>query len=94
LIIFFSLYNAAISPDTGKSLVRVTVKMMKDNKQAMKPVDYVLTEGAALPVPNLMFAKYISLAGLSAGNYVAVIESLDVVTHKVLSQQAPFVVIR
>ena len=74
--------------------MRVTVTVLKDNKPAMKPVDYMLTEGAAQPVPNLMFAKYISLAGLSAGNYVAVIESLDLVTHKSLSQQAPFVIIQ
>jgi len=94
LIIFFDLYNAAISPDTGKYLVRVTVKVLKDNTPAMKPVDYMLTEGAAQAVPNLMFAKYISLAGLSPGNYVAVIESLDLVTHKSLSQKAPFVIIQ
>lgn len=94
LIIFFNLYNAAISPDTGKNLVRVTVKVMKDNKQAMKPVDYMLTDGSAQPVRSLMFAKYIGLAGLTVGNYVAVIESLDLVTHKSLSQQAPFVIIQ
>lgn len=30
LIIFFDLYDAAVSPDSGKGLVRVTVTLMKD----------------------------------------------------------------
>jgi len=92
LIIFFDLYNATVSPDTGKRLVRVTVTLMKDNKQAMRPVDYVLTEMVNRPVPCLTFAKYTSLAGLTAGKYVAVIEALDMVTHKLITQQEPFVI--
>ena len=92
MIIFFDLYNATVSPDTGKRLVRVTVTLMKDNKQAMRPVDYVLTETVNRPVPCLTFAKYTSLAGLTAGKYVAVIEALDMVTHKLITQQEPFVI--
>jgi VWFA-related protein len=92
LIIFFDLYNAAVSPDTGKRLVRVTVTLMKDNKQAMKPIDYVLTETVNRPIPCLTFAKYASLAGLTAGKYVAVIEALDMATHKLITQQEPFVI--
>jgi VWFA-related protein len=92
LIIFFDVYDAAVNPDTGKRLVRVTVTLMKDNKQAVRPIDYVLTETVTQPVPRLTFAKYASLAGLTTGKYVAVIEALDMVTHKVIKQEAPFVI--
>jgi VWFA-related protein len=92
LIIFFDLYDAAVSADTGKRLVRVTVTLMKDNKQAVRPVDYVLTETVTQPVPRLTFAKFASLAGLTAGKYVAVIEALDMVTHKTIKQEAPFII--
>lgn len=92
LIIFFDLYDAALNPDTGKPLVRVTVTLMKDDKQAMRPMDYVLTDAVSQPVPRLTFAKFASLAGLTAGKYVAVIESLDMVTHKAIKQEAQFVI--
>lgn len=94
LIIFFDLYDAAVNPDTGKQLVRVTVTLMKDNKQAVKPIDYVLTDTVTQPVPRLTFAKFASLAGLTPGKYVAVIQALDMVTHKTIAQQAPFIIIQ
>lgn len=89
LIIFFKLYNAAVSRDTGTPLVRVTVTLLHDGKPAMRPVDYQLVEGS----PNLTFAKYLKLSGLAAGKYSALIESTDLVQHKVLRQEAPFVVV-
>ncbi len=92
LIIFFDLYDAAVNPDTGKRLVRVTVTLMKDDKQAMRPIDYMLTETVTRTVPCLPFAKYTSLAGLTPGKYVAVIEVLDLITHKLITQQSPFVI--
>jgi VWFA-related protein len=92
LIIFFDLYDAAVNPDTGKRLVRVTVTLMKDNKQAVRPIDYVLTDTVTQPVPRLTFAKFASLAGLTPGKYVAVIEALDMVAHKLIKQEAPFVI--
>lgn len=92
LIIFFELYNAARGAETGKPLVRVTVTLMKDDKPATRPIDYMLTEALAEPVPRLTFAKYISLAKLSPGKYVAIIEALDVVTRKVVRQRAAFVI--
>jgi VWFA-related protein len=92
LIIFFELYNAARSAETGKPLVRVSVTLMKDGKAAMKPIDYMLTETKAEPVPHLTFAKYISLAKLSAGKYAAMIEAVDVVTRRLVRRQASFVI--
>jgi hypothetical protein len=92
LIIFFELYNAAASAETGKPLVRVTVTLMKDGKAAMRPIDYMLTDRLPDPVPHLPFAKYISLAKLPAGKYVAMIEAMDVVTHKLVTQQASFAI--
>ena len=92
LIIFFELYNAAKNAETGKPLVRVTVTLMKDDKAALRPIDYMLTETVAEPVPHMTFAKYISLAKLSAGRYVAMIEAMDVVTRKIVKQQASFVI--
>ena len=93
LIIFFKLYNASVARETGKPLVRVTVTLMKDGKQATRPVDYQLTGPATEPVPHLTFAKYIKLTGLSPGKYSAVIESRDMVQQKVLNQEAWFVVV-
>lgn len=94
LIIFFELYNAAKGAETSKPLVRVTVTLMKDNKAATKPIDYVLTETSAEPVPHITFAKYVSLAGLSAGKYTAMIEVKDMVTRKLVTQQASFVIVQ
>ncbi|HEX5734522.1 MAG TPA: VWA domain-containing protein [Blastocatellia bacterium] len=90
LIIFFKLYNVAASPETGKPIVKVTVRLMKEGKAAIKPIDYVLTESLSEPVPHLTFAKYISLAGLPAGKYAAVIESRDMITGRHVTQQESF----
>ncbi len=94
LIIFFELYNAATSRETGKPLVRVTVTLVKDNKAATKPIDYVLTETGAEPVQHLTFAKYLSLTGLPTGKYTAMIEVKDMVTRKLVTQQASFMIIQ
>lgn len=94
LIIFFKLYNSGLAGETRKPLVRVTVTLVKDGKQAMKPVDYQLTEAATEPVPHLTFAKYIKLSGLRAGKYTAVIESRDMVQQKVVKQEAGFVIMQ
>jgi VWFA-related protein len=93
LIIFFQLYNATVSRETGKPLVRVTVTLMKDGRQATRPVDYQLTEPATEPVIHLTFARYIKLAGLLPGKYSAVIESRDIPQQKVLKQEASFVIV-
>jgi VWFA-related protein len=93
LIIFFKLYNAAISHEIGKPLVRVTVTLMKDGKPARRPVDYQLTEPETEPLPHLTFAKYIKLTGLPPGNYSALIESRDIVQQKVAKQEARFLIV-
>ena len=92
LIIFLKLYNAAVAPETGKPLVRVTVTLMKDGKPATRPMDYQLTETLTEPVPHLTFARYFKLAGLAAGKYSAVIESRDIAQQKVVRQEASFVI--
>ncbi len=93
LIIFFKLYNAALAGETGRPLVRVTVTLMKDGKQAARPLDYQLTEPATEPVLHLTFAKYVKLTGLPAGKYSAVIESRDMVQQKLLKEEAWFVIL-
>jgi VWFA-related protein len=93
LIVFFRLYNAALSRDTGKTLVRVTLTVLKDGKIAMRPVDYQLIETVNETTPPLAFAKYIKLAGLAPGNYVALIQSRDIVQNKALKQEVPFTVV-
>jgi len=92
LIIFFKLYNAVPAAETGKPLVRVTLTLMKDGKQAMKPLDYELTEIVSEPVPHLTFAKYVKLAGLATGRYSVVIEARDMAQKKSVKQEAWFVV--
>lgn len=93
LVMFLAVYNAASSVETGKPLVRVTVRLMKDGQPATKPFDYVLTEIQSEPVPHLTFAEYLRLTGLPAGNYTATIETKDMVTGKLVKQEASFVIV-
>src|SRR6266568_2684339 len=93
LIIFFRLYNAAPITETGKPLVRVTLTLMKDGKQAARPVDYQLSEMGIEPLPHLTFAKYVKLTGLAPGKYTAVIESRDMVQQKLVKHEASFVIV-
>jgi len=90
LIIFFKIYNPTLVPVTGKALVKVTVTLMKDGKQATKPFEYELNDIVTEPVPQLVFAKYIKLAGLAKGKYSAVIETRDVPQKKVVRREAQF----
>jgi len=92
LIVFFETYNAAVSEATGKPFVMVTVTLMKDGKIAKKPVDYTLSDITSEPVPHLTCAKYVALAGLTPGDYIAVIETRDMVTRKLVKQQVPFII--
>jgi VWFA-related protein len=93
LIMFLNVYNAANSPDTGKPLVRVTVRLMKDGQPASKFFDYVLSDIENQPVPHLTLAEYIRLTGLAPGNYNATIDIKDMVTRKSVKQDAPFVIV-
>jgi VWFA-related protein len=93
LIMFLAVYNAANSPETGKPLVRVTVRLMKDGQPATKFFDYVLTDIQAQPVPHLTFAEYLRLANLAPGRYQATIEVKDMVTRKSSRQEAPFEIV-
>jgi VWFA-related protein len=92
LIVLFELYNAAAKAETGKPMVWVTLRLMKDGQAATAPMDYVLTETVATPSPHLTFAKYVKLAGLQAGKYVAIIEARDRTTQKLLTRQESFVI--
>jgi VWFA-related protein len=92
LIIFFELYNATPDIKTSKSLVRVRVTLIKDNKVVVNPINYDLTETLSEPTPHQTFAKYISLDRLSAGSYTAKIEARDMVTGKFINQQVSFVI--
>ncbi|HJP92143.1 MAG TPA: VWA domain-containing protein [Pyrinomonadaceae bacterium] len=93
LIMYLAVYNAANNSETGKPLVRVTVRLMKDSQPATRPFDYVLTEVQNRPVPHLQFGEYIRLAGLSPGRYQATIEVKDMVTRKAANQQASFEIV-
>lgn len=93
LIIFFDLYNAAADA-AGKPSVKVTVTLSRDGKPALKPIGYELTDAEAEPVPHLTFAKFITLTGLAPGNYTALIEATDAVSHKRAKQEAQFVIVK
>src|ERR1043166_3785424 len=93
LIMFLNVYNAANSPDTGKPLVRVTVRLMKDGQPATKFFDFVLTDVQEGPVSHLTFAEYLKLTNLTSGHYQATIEVKDMVTRKSSKQEAPFDVV-
>lgn len=94
LIMFLNVYNAAISPDTGKPLVRVTVRLMKDGQPATKFFDYVLTDVQERPLSHLTFAEYLKLTNLAPGRYQATIEVKDMVTRKSSKQEAPFDIVQ
>ena len=93
LIMFLAVYNAANSPETGKPLVRVTVRLMKDGQPATKFFDFVLTDVQQQPVPHLQFAEYLRLATLAPGRYQAMIETKDMMTRKSTKQEAPFEIV-
>jgi hypothetical protein len=93
LIMFQAVYNAASSPETGKPLVRVSVRLMKDGQPATKFFDFVLTDVQDQPVPHLTFAEYLRLANLQPGRYQAMIETKDMVTRKSTKQEASFEIV-
>ena len=93
LIMFMAVYNPSKSPETGKPLVRVSVRLMKDGQPASKFFDFVLTDMQAQPVPHLTFAEYLRLATLAPGRYQAVIETKDMVTRKSTKQEAAFEIV-
>ena len=93
LVMLMAVYNAANSPDTGKPMVRVTARLMKDGQPATKPFDFVLTEIDNEPVPHLTFAEYIRLTGMTPGSYTVTIESKDMVTKKLVKQEASFQIV-
>ena len=93
LIIFFRLYNAGAAA-SGKPLVKVTLRLLSDGRDAVKPIAYELTELSPAPVPNLTFAKFVSLAPLRPGKYTLSVESRDATTGKLLRREEPFVVTR
>jgi VWFA-related protein len=90
LIMFMAVYNASNSPETGKPLVRVSVRLMKDGQPATKFFDFVLTDVQPQPAPHLTFAEYLRLAPLAPGRYEALIETKDMVTRKSTKQEASF----
>lgn len=91
LIIFFRLYNAAANA-AGKPLVKVTVRLLADGKDAVKPIGYELTETTNAPVAHLAFAKFVSLAPLRPGKYTLSVEAKDTTNGKLLRREEPFVV--
>lgn len=92
LIIFFRLYNASASAATDKPLVKVTVRLLADGKDAVKPLAYELTETTPAPVVHIAFAKFVSLAPLRPGKYTLSVEARDTTTGKLLRREEPFVV--
>jgi hypothetical protein len=90
---FMAVYNPSNSPETGKPLVRVTVRLMKDGQPATKFFDFVLTDVQPQPVPHLTFAEYLRLATLAPGRYQAMIETKDMVTRKSTKQEAAFEIV-
>ena len=93
LIMFLAVYNAANSSETGKPLVRVSVRLMKDGQPASKFFDYVLTDVQSQPVPHLTLAEYLRLTNLAPGRYQAMIEVKDMVTRKSSKQEASFEIV-
>ncbi len=94
LIMFLSVYNAANSNETGKPMVRVSVRLMKDGQPVTKFFDYVLTETQNQPVPHLQLGEFIKLANLAPGKYQVMMETKDMVTRKFVKQEASFEIVQ
>ena len=92
LVIFFHLYNAGVDGGTGKPLVKVSVRLLADGRDVVKPMAYELTEPVAAPVPHLTFAKFVSLAPLRPGRFTVVVEARDTTTGKLLRREEPFTI--
>ena len=90
LVMFLHVYNPANSADTGKPMVRVTARLIKDGQPATKPFDFVLTDIENDPVSHLTFAEFIRLTGMTPGRYTVTIEAKDMVTKKVAKQETSF----
>jgi hypothetical protein len=89
---FLEVYNGAPSPETSKPLG--SDRKINEGQQAgNETVDYVLTETLAEP-SHLTFAECISLKGLPASTYQALIEAKDMITRKLVKQEASFVITR
>lgn len=93
LVMYLAVYNAVNSPDTGKPMVRVTARLMKDGQPATKPFDFVLSDVENKPVPHLTFAEYIRLSGMPPGNYTVTIEAKDMVSKKLIKQESSFTLV-
>jgi VWFA-related protein len=93
LVMYLGVYNAANSADTGKPMVRVTARLMKDGQPATKPFDFVLSEIENKPVPHLTFAEYIRLTGMTPGNYTVTIDAKDMVSKKLFKREASFTIV-
>lgn len=93
LIIFFRLYDAGATA-AGKPLVKVTVRLLADGKDAVKPIGYDLTDITPAPVAHLAFAKFVSLAPLRPGKYTLSVEAKDTTNGKLLRREEPFVVVQ
>lgn len=93
LVMFLHVYNPANSADTGKPMVRVTARLVKDGQPATKPFDFVLTDVENEPVSHLTFAEYIRLIGMTPGRYTVTIEAKDMVTKKVAKQETSFTIV-
>jgi VWFA-related protein len=93
LIMFLAVYNPTNSSETGKPLVRVSVRLMKDGQPATKFYDFVLTDIQNQPVPHLTFAEFLRLANLQPGRYQTMIETKDMVTRKSTKQEASFEIV-
>jgi VWFA-related protein len=90
LVMFLHVYNPANSTDTGKPMVRVTARLVKDGQPATKPFDFVLTDIENEPVSHLTFAEFIRLTAMTPGRYTVTIEAKDMVSKKVAKQETSF----
>ena len=93
LVMYLAVYNAVNSPDTGKPMVRVTARLMKDGQPATKPFDFVLSDVENKPVPHLTFAEYIRLSGMPPGNYTVTIQAKDMVSKKLIKRESSFTLV-
>ena len=68
------------------------MRLLTEGRDAVKPMDYELTESSLAPVPHLTFAKYVSLSPLRPGRYTVLIEAGDTTTGKLLRREEPFII--
>jgi VWFA-related protein len=92
LIFYFDIYNPAIQQD-HKADLNVEMFLLQGGRRVNLNIPgYRLSQPVTEPVPHVTVARFVQLAGLTAGDYSLVINVRDTLAGQSLSAHASFTV--